>query len=239
MVDVLTIKRGDSIPSFRITNIQDSAGNDLVFAAGDSGLITMTRVGGDITIDAQPVVLDVGSNSLTYDWQAGNTDVAGEFRAEVEITFANGDIGTWPNDSFYYVRITDDLPIDYSITVDRVKDGFTTGASDNDIAGYIAIIDQADQCLTNNNVAGEIGQQLKVLAVRHLATNQRDGGSVTSEKAVSGASRSFESFKAGETGYLDTLRQLDQNGCVYGLVQQNSFIQLRSIGRRPQRPSTY
>ena len=127
----------------------------------------------------------------------------------------------------------------YVITVDRVKDGFTSSASDDDLAGYIAVVDQADECLTNNQVPDAVGQQLKVLAVRHLATNGRDGGSVTSERAVSGASRSYGQYPAGGTGYLDTLRQLDQWGCVYGLVQQNAMIQLRSVGRRPQRRSTW
>lgn len=127
----------------------------------------------------------------------------------------------------------------YTITVERVKDGFSTQASDADLTGYIAIVDQADDCMTNNSVPDAIGQQLKILAVRHLATTQRDGGSITSERAVSGASRSFGQFKAGETGYLDTLRQLDRWGCVYQAVQNNQFIQLRSVGRRPQRRSTW
>lgn len=127
----------------------------------------------------------------------------------------------------------------YTITVEQVNDGFNSPASDADLAGYIAIVDQADTCLTNNGVADAIGMQLKTLAVRHLAVNARDGGAVTSEKAVSGASRSYAEYNAGETGYLDTLRQLDRTGCVYGVVSQNSFIQLRSIGRRPERRSTY
>lgn len=127
----------------------------------------------------------------------------------------------------------------YTITVERVKDGFTTSASDDDLNGYIAVADQADECMTNNNAPVAIGQQLKVLAVRHLATNQRDGGSVTAERAVSGASRNYESFKAGETGFLATLQQLDRWGCVYGIVQNNQLIQLRSVGRRPERRSTY
>ena len=125
------------------------------------------------------------------------------------------------------------------VTVARVRDGFTTNASDSDLAAYIAVVDQADTCLTNSGVPDAIGQQLKVLGVRHLATNQRDGGSVTSERAVSGAARSFDSFKAGETGFLETLRQLDANGCVYTLLQSNPSIQLRSVGRRPERSSTF
>lgn len=127
----------------------------------------------------------------------------------------------------------------YTITVDQVKDGFNSPASDADLAGYIAIVDQADTCLTNNGVAEEIGRQLKLLAVRHIATSQRDGGSVTSEQAVSGASRSYANFRAGDTGYKDLLRQMDSTGCVYATVSRNSFIQLRSIGRRPERRSTY
>ena len=239
MTDVLPIKRGDNIPSFRVIDMTNAACQNLSFVAGDAGTFTMVQVGGDTVVNAQPVVLDIGSNSLTYAWQPGDTDIAGEFRAKIKINFANGDVGSWPNDGYYYVRITDDLPIDYSITTTRVKDGFTTAASDDDIAGFIAVVSQADQCMTDNNVPGEIGQQLKVLAVRHMATNQRDGGSVTSERAVSGASRSYGAYKAGETGFLVTLQQLDRWGCVYGVVQNNQFMQLRSVGRRPERQSTY
>lgn len=127
----------------------------------------------------------------------------------------------------------------YTITICQVKDGFRTSASDSDLDGYIAIAGQADACLTANNVDRAVGQMLKILFVRHVATNARDGGAVTSEKAVSGASRSFAEYDRGDTGYLDTLRSLDQYGCVYALTQQGGFMQLRSIGRRPERTSTY
>lgn len=127
----------------------------------------------------------------------------------------------------------------YTITIEQVKDGFTTSASDADLTAYIIFADQADECLTNNSVADALGQQLKILAVRHMATIQRDGGAITSERAVSGASRSFSSFRAGDTSYKDLLRQIDATGCVYGLVTQNGFLQLRSVGRRSNSRRTY
>ncbi len=127
----------------------------------------------------------------------------------------------------------------YTITLERVRNGFVSPASDADLTGYIMFADQADMCLTNSSVADEIGQMLKVLLVRHLATNSRDGGSVTSERAVSGASRSYGQYQAGDTGFLDTLKQLDRTGCVYQLATNSSPIQLRSIGRRPERRSTW
>ena len=127
----------------------------------------------------------------------------------------------------------------YTITVAQVKDGFSTSASDADLTAYIAIADQADACLTANAVPDAVGQHLKILFVRHTATNARDGGAVTSERAVSGAARSFGEYDRGDTGYLDTLRQLDTHGCVYALASNNGFIQLRSIGRNPRTQSTY
>lgn len=122
----------------------------------------------------------------------------------------------------------------YTITVAQVRDGFSTPASDADITAYIAFADEADTCLTNNSVLDAIGMQLKILFVRHTATNQRDGGAVTSERAVSGAARAFGQYERGDTGYLDTLRQLDRFGCVYALASNNGFIQLRSAGRRQE-----
>lgn len=119
----------------------------------------------------------------------------------------------------------------YVITTADVKDGFTTGASDADLTAYIAIADQADACLTDNSVADAIGKQLKILAVRHMASNATDGGNVTQEQAVSGASRSYAQRRKGETGYLNTLRALDKYGCVMSIVSNGGYVQLRAVGR--------
>ena len=119
----------------------------------------------------------------------------------------------------------------YTITTSEVKDGFTTGASDADLTAYIAVADQADACLTANSVADAIGKQLKILAVRHMAANATDGGNVTQERAVSGASRSYAERRKGSTGYLDTLRSLDTYGCVMALLVNNQYVQFRSVGK--------
>jgi len=119
----------------------------------------------------------------------------------------------------------------YIITTTQVRDGFSTGASDADLTAYIAITVQADACLTANSVADVIGMQLKILAVRHMASDATDGGDITQERAVSGASRSYSQRKSGSTGYLNTLRSLDQYGCVGGLVSNGGYVQLRASGR--------
>lgn len=118
------------------------------------------------------------------------------------------------------------------ITESEVLDGFSTSASSADIAAYIAVVDQADACLDANSVPDAIARQLKILGVRHLATEGSDGGQVTEQRAVSGASRKFAERGGGDTAALSTLRQIDKYGCVIGIVRNNGRVQLRSAGRR-------
>lgn len=120
----------------------------------------------------------------------------------------------------------------YAITTAEVLDGFSTGASTADLNAYIELVDGADACLTAHGVAAAVGKQLKVLGVRHLATSASDRGAVTQERAVSGASRTYAERKGGETGHLQTLRSIDQNGCVVAIINKNARVQLRSVGRR-------
>jgi hypothetical protein len=120
----------------------------------------------------------------------------------------------------------------YVITTPEVLEGFQTGASTADVAGFIAVVDQADNCLARNSVSDVVGRQMKILAVRHLLSNSSDRGAVTQERAVSGASRSYKERVAGETGFLETLRTIDTYGCVMSTINKNQRIQLRSVGRR-------
>jgi hypothetical protein len=118
-----------------------------------------------------------------------------------------------------------------AITVSEVRDGFTTAASDADIMAYIAVVDQADACLTANGVAGSIAKQLKILGARHLASNASDKGQVTEEQSVSGARRVYTRRPGNETSYLHTLRTIDRFGCVMRVISNNPRVQLRSAGR--------
>lgn len=119
----------------------------------------------------------------------------------------------------------------YEITPTEVKDGFSTGASDADLAAYIAVVDQADACLTANSVDEAIGKQLKILGVRHMAA-MADGGDVTSQRSVSGAARTFAQTKSPyQTNYAAMLAQIDTYGCVMAIVSNGGKVQLRAVGR--------
>lgn len=44
-----------------------------------------------------------------YEWQEGDTDVSGTFKAEFEVTNIDGSVESWPNRKYITVKIEDDL----------------------------------------------------------------------------------------------------------------------------------
>jgi hypothetical protein len=46
---------------------------------------------------------------VSYTWQAGDTTEPGGYYAEFEVTYAGGEIETFPNDGYLTVAILDDL----------------------------------------------------------------------------------------------------------------------------------
>lgn len=198
---------------------------------GASATFTMKDRDGTTIIDAAAATIaDAVAGIVRYAFQAADTDVEGEFTGRFTITYGDSSVETFPNASDINISIRGGGV--YAISVASVLDGFSTGASTADVAGFISLVDQADACLTANTVSGAVGKQLKTLAVRHLLANSNDRGSVTMERSTSGAARSYKERRNGDTGFLETLRSVDQHGCVMALLSKGSYVQFRSIGRR-------
>lgn len=120
-----------------------------------------------------------------------------------------------------------------TITVADVRDSFDTEASDDEISLAITIISQADDCLDANSVAADVQKALKLYAVRHIITMQSNSGrgTVTSESAPSGASRSYGQWKQdGGSPYWELLKQLDRCGCVVSLLENKQRVSIWSVG---------
>jgi hypothetical protein len=186
---------------------------------------------GTVIIDAEAATIEnAASGVVRYAFTAADTATQGEFVANFRVVYGDGTIETFPNSADINISIRGGGV--YAVSVAAVLDGFSTGASAGDVAGFISLIDQADECLEANSVPGAVAKQLKVLGVRHLVSNSTDRGSVTQERSASGASRSYGSRRKGDTGYLETLRTIDQYGCVTNIISRNGSVQLRSVGRR-------
>lgn len=104
------IKRNDTHPSITATLTDEQgaiplAGTTVRFkmaAAPDSG-ISFTPINRVCTIT------NAATGQVQFDWQTGDTAAAGVYRAEFEVTFANGAVETFPSDGYIDIIIRADL----------------------------------------------------------------------------------------------------------------------------------
>lgn len=124
------------------------------------------------------------------------------------------------------------------ITVNDVKAGFATTVPDSEIQMLIDIVDGADSCLDAAAVPEARQTALKIYAVRHMLQMQANGGkgSVRSESAPSGSSRSYSGWAGGDgllsTSFGSLLKQLDTTGCVTGILENDGNFMMLSVGRK-------
>jgi len=110
------IKKGDTRPILTLTlYTRNSAGVKTVAdlsAGGVAAKFTMTLIGSStpkLSLKTMSIVNPGTSGVVQYTWAAADTDTAGEYRAEVQVTYATGVIETFPNRGFFRVIVTEDL----------------------------------------------------------------------------------------------------------------------------------
>jgi hypothetical protein len=65
--------------------------------------------GGTAKVDAAAVVVDGPTGVVRYDWVTADTDTEGAYNCEVEVTFSNGAVETFPNSTYLRVDVLADL----------------------------------------------------------------------------------------------------------------------------------
>ena len=58
---------------------------------------------------AAATIVTAGGGRVKYAWAAVDTDTADEYEGEFQVTYANGGIQTFPNDSHISITVTDDV----------------------------------------------------------------------------------------------------------------------------------
>jgi hypothetical protein len=58
------------------------------------------------SIDAVATVTDVVAGTVRYNWVAGQTAVAGTYRARFVVTYGDGSVETFPSSGCIFVRIS-------------------------------------------------------------------------------------------------------------------------------------
>ena len=102
------IKEGDVLLKIEAT-LKDE--NDAVVDLTGAAVIFKMKGRTSVTIkvDAAATIDDAVNGKVSYTWAAGDTDTAGDYHAEFEVTFTGGSVLTFPNDGYLEIKILSDL----------------------------------------------------------------------------------------------------------------------------------
>lgn len=103
-----SIKQNDTSPSIR-ANILDYEGNP-VNITGGSVRLHMKEIGGDGSLIVKNMaILDAANGLVQYDWVTGDTTEVANYNAEIQVTYADGEIETYPNAGYFTIVVTAEL----------------------------------------------------------------------------------------------------------------------------------
>lgn len=99
-----TIKQGDTKPEIRAT-LKDANGTAINLTGATVRFHLSAKVSGTVKVDSPATVISASEGIVQYAWSTGDTDTAGVYNAEWEITFSDGSVQTVPNDGYDEVLI--------------------------------------------------------------------------------------------------------------------------------------
>jgi len=103
-----TIGRGDRLPEITATLSGDD--NEALDVTGCTVKFILTPVaGGTPTVSAAATVTSASAGQVKYAWDADDTQTAGYYQAEWEVTYSDGRKLTVPNGKKLAVSIVQDL----------------------------------------------------------------------------------------------------------------------------------
>jgi hypothetical protein len=106
-VETFQIKRGDTRPALDAT-LSDSSGE--LSLAGASVLFVMKKPGcAEPVLKKAASVIDAELCKVRFIFGEGDTDTAGAYSGEFEVTFADGGRWTFPTSGFVPIQIYPDL----------------------------------------------------------------------------------------------------------------------------------
>jgi len=102
------IKTNDTGPVLSVT-LTDANGNGIGLA-GASARFHMKAFGAtSLKVDAPATIIDGVNGVVKYDWVAGDTDTAGTYYGEIEVTYGDATVETFPNNGYFTIIIKEDL----------------------------------------------------------------------------------------------------------------------------------
>jgi len=102
------IKTNDTSPKLSVT-LTDALGN-AIGLAGCSARFHMKAFGASsLKVDAVATIVDAINGIVEYQWQSSDTDTAGTYYGEIEVTYGDNTVETFPNNGYFTIIIKEDL----------------------------------------------------------------------------------------------------------------------------------
>ena len=102
------IKQNDTAPILQ-ASLKD-ANDQIITLTGATVQFKMRAVSSTTAlINSSATIVDADSGSVKYEWVANDTQTAGSYFAEFQVTFAGGRIETFPNGEYIQITILDDI----------------------------------------------------------------------------------------------------------------------------------
>lgn len=108
------IKQHATAPSW-VYDVQDDVDTptptpvDLTSATSVQFRMRIAQTSGTPKVSGAMTITDAVSGRVTYDWQIGDTDEVGTYDVEHAVTWSDGTVEVFPNDSYETIIIPDDL----------------------------------------------------------------------------------------------------------------------------------
>lgn len=107
-----TYKRNDTGPPITITCLDGANPQNLTAATTAKFIMGTINAQGVASIKCQGTMTfdaDRSTGRVTYDWGNTDLDTIGDYKAEVEITWSNGDKQTFPGNGYLDIKVVGDL----------------------------------------------------------------------------------------------------------------------------------
>ena len=103
------IKQNDTAPAL-VTVLQDSRGRPRLLTGAT--VVFNMRLQSDLSVKISGASVTITTATLglvTYSWTAANTDTAGVYQGEIQVTYSDSTIETFPNNDYIIITILDDI----------------------------------------------------------------------------------------------------------------------------------
>jgi hypothetical protein len=98
------IKQGDVLPVIT-TQCLDENGAAVNLTGASVRFLMRPQRQAAIKVNALASITTAAEGRAKYEWQSGDTDRAGTYEAEWEVTFADGKKSTFPNDGYNTIAV--------------------------------------------------------------------------------------------------------------------------------------